>query len=88
MTTGDSHWTFHRGRLGEALNRWRSKNPSAESQRLVDEFLMDLVGDPFACGEQDGTSGVWTGLPGNRIVVVYVPNPPAREIVVADINFR
>ncbi len=51
---------------------------------------MDLVEDPFECGEEDGDSGVWTGLagpPGRRIVIVYVPTLETRRVAVADINY-
>ncbi len=51
---------------------------------------MDLVEDPYACGEQDRETGVWTGLvgpPGRRIVIVYVPAPETRRVAVADIDY-
>ncbi|MEP6477739.1 MAG: hypothetical protein ABJC60_10770 [Actinomycetota bacterium] len=51
---------------------------------------MDLVEDPLACGEEDGNSGVWTGLagpPDRRIVIVYVPTLETRRVAVADINY-
>lgn len=51
---------------------------------------MDLVEDPFACGEENGDSGVWTGLagpPGRRIVIVDVPTLETRRVAVADISY-
>ena len=51
---------------------------------------MDLVIDPFECGEEDGDTGNFTGLagsPARRIASVYVPDRVARRVFVADINF-
>jgi hypothetical protein len=86
-TADDQRWVLQRERLSEALERWRRQRPGSRSRELVNEFLMDLVDDPFSCGEQDGESGVWTGLPGEGIVVVYVPDAVSRSIAVADISF-
>lgn len=83
------HWQLDRDRLEEALALWRRRRRFVD-QRYVDEFLMDLVEDPFACGEENGDSGVWTGLagpPGRRIVIVDVPTLETRRVAVADISY-
>jgi hypothetical protein len=86
-TADDPRWVLQRERLNEALERWRRQHPGRRSRELVNEFLMDLVHDPLSCGEQDGESGVWTGLPGEGILVVYAPDLSTRSVVVADISF-
>lgn len=47
---------------------------------------MDLVLDPLGRGLQDGTSGVFAGIAGSDVVVVYVPDPASRTVFVVDIN--
>jgi hypothetical protein len=47
---------------------------------------MDCLIDPYARGEEDGNTGVFTGTADSRIVVVYVPNP-GRWIAVAEIRY-
>ena len=83
-------WQLDRARLDEALAVWEPRRDPAH-QRYVDEFLMDLVDDPYACGEQDRETGVWTGLagpPGRRIVIVYLPAPETRRVAVAHIDYE
>ena len=85
-----SHWTLDARRLTEALERWRSLTPDSASVDHVNDFLMDLVIDPFECGEEDGDTGNFTGLagsPARPIIIVYVPDPASRRVFVADINF-
>jgi hypothetical protein len=51
---------------------------------------MDLVLDPFECGEEDDETGNFSGLAGSdfrRIVILYVPDRGLRRVFVADINF-
>jgi hypothetical protein len=43
-----SNWTLDAARLAEAVERWRSLRPDATSVDHVNNFLMDLVIDPFA----------------------------------------
>jgi hypothetical protein len=84
-----NRWQLDQVRLDEALSQWR-RSGDPDHQRYVDEFLMDLVDDPYACGQQDGATGVWTGLagpPGRRIVIVYQPTPETRRVAVADIDY-
>jgi len=87
VTTDSSGWTFDQDRLTEALERWRRKHPNHRARRCLNEYLMDLLQDPFEHGQEDRETGVWTGLPGLGIVVVYVPDLPSRRVAVADINF-
>ncbi|MGZ5306725.1 MAG: hypothetical protein ACXWEG_08325 [Actinomycetota bacterium] len=85
-----SNWTLDAERLAEALERWRSLRPDAASVDRVNNFLMDLVIDPFECGEEDGDTGNFTGLAGSltrQIIIVYVPDRASRRVFVADINF-
>lgn len=85
-----SNWTLDAERLAEALKRWRGLGPDAASADHVNNFLMDLVIDPFECGEEDGDTGNFTGLAGSvvrPIIIVYVPDRDSRRVFVADINF-
>lgn len=47
---------------------------------------MDLVLDPFARGSQDGMSGVFAGIAGSDVVVVYVPDLASGTVFVVDIG--
>ena len=83
-------WTLDPERLAEALERWHGLRPDAASVDHVNNFLMDLVIDPFECGEEDGHTGNFTGLAGSDarpIIIVYVPDRDSRRVFVADINF-
>ena len=85
-----SIWTLDRERLSEALQRWYSLRPDAASIDHVNHFLMDLVIDPFDCGQEDGDTGNFTGLAGSEprpIIIVYVPDRVSRRVFVADIGF-
>jgi hypothetical protein len=55
--TSEKAWTLDPERLQEALARWHGLNPDARSVRHVEEFLMDLVDDPFECGQEDDDTG-------------------------------
>lgn len=48
---------------------------------------MDLVKDPFECGQEDDETGVFTGRAGSNIIIVYVPDLEHRSIAVADIAY-
>jgi hypothetical protein len=88
--TSEKAWTLDPERLQEALARWHGLNPDARSVRHVEEFLMDLVDDPFECGQEDDDTGNFTGRAGSDfrpIVVVYVPDRKLQRVFVADINF-
>ncbi|MGH2595883.1 MAG: hypothetical protein ACRDH7_07960 [Actinomycetota bacterium] len=83
-------WTLDRERLADALARWYALEPDTVSIAHVDEFLMDLVIEPFECGVEDGETGNFTGRAGSdarAIVIVYVPDRDLRRVFVADINF-
>lgn len=85
-----SNWTLDRERLSEALQRWYSLRPDAASIAHVNDFLMDLVVDPFGCGAEDGDAGNFTGVAGSQarpIIIVYVPDRISRRVFVADISF-
>jgi hypothetical protein len=82
-------WRLDLSLLEAALTLWKRRRRLGD-QRYVDEFLMDLVIDPLACGEEDGDTEVWTGITGpsdRRIVIVYVPTLSTRRVAVADINY-
>ncbi len=85
-----ANWTLDRERLSDALARWHALGPDPISSAHVDEFLMDLVVDPFECGVEDGETGNFTGRAGSDarlIIIVYVPDRDLRRVFVADINF-
>ena len=84
--TADEVWRLDRARLREVLTRWERQLPNRTRRRAVEEFLMDLVLDPLGRGLQDGTSGVFAGIAGSDVVVVYVPDPASRTVFVVDIN--
>ena len=82
--------TLDRQRLSDALARWYALGPDAASIAHIEEFLMDLVVDPFECGLEDRETGNFTGRAGSDarpVVVVYVPDRDLRRVFVADINF-
>ena len=82
-------WRLDQDRLNDALALWKRRRRFGD-HKYVREFLMDLVENPYACGVQDGNTGVWTGIagpPGRRIVIVYVPTLETRRVAVADINY-
>ena len=85
-----SSWTLDRERLADALVRWYALEPDPASIAHVEEFLMDLVIDPFGCGLEDARTGNFAGRAGSDarpIVIVYVPDRDLRRVFVADINF-
>jgi len=76
--------------LREALDDWRAQNPDLVSRRLVNEFLMDLVRDPFDCGGiEDDETGIFSAELGvdRNIVAVYVPDVITRRIGVTTVTF-
>jgi hypothetical protein len=88
--TSDRDWELDRDRLQASLDRWHSLCRRTRHRDFVDEFLMDLVKDPFECGHEDGESEMWIGEAGGvltRIAVVYYPERETRRVFVTDINY-
>jgi hypothetical protein len=85
-----SDWTLDPDRLSESLAHWYSQEPSGRQLVFVQEFLMDLIDlGPFACGEEDDDTGIFTGVAsdeGIHIVIVYVPDLSQKRIAVIDIS--
>lgn len=87
MSTGCSRWRLQPDRLAEAIETWVALGPTAADRERVQEFLMDLVVDPLSRGVEDGDSGIFTGMAGPNIVVMYVPEPRTRVVSVALIAY-
>jgi hypothetical protein len=79
-------WKIDRRTLRDAIARWHALDPGPVETALVDDFLMDLVEDPFAAGHEDDSTGVWTGWAGFALAV-YVPDRATRTVSIADINY-
>ena len=76
-SSGSEIWSLDPERLDDALRRWRNEHPGRAGRRHLEEFLMDVVEDPFGCGEEDGDTGNFTGFVGSdlqRIPIVYEPS--------------
>ena len=87
MSTGSNRWRLQPDRLAEAIDTWMALGPTTADRERVHEFLMDLVVDPLSRGVEDGDSGIFTGMAGPHIAVMYVPEPRTRVIVVALIAY-
>ena len=86
MSRHERRWELDRRSVNDSLSRWLARDPSKAETGLVNEFLMDLVSDPFARGREDSDSGVWKGWAG-FVLVIYVPDRERRVVTIVDVNY-